>query len=58
MNNDNRNMNVFALSLWENFSQGLTYFDKFNILSGGATYFVVKPFCVVFVICLQLFCFL
>ena len=27
---DKTNMKVFALSLWENFSWGLTYFDKFT----------------------------
>ena len=26
---DETNMNVFALSIWEKFSWGLTYFDKF-----------------------------
>ena len=26
--NDETNMKVFALSLWENFSWGLTYFDE------------------------------
>ena len=27
---DETNMNVFALSLWEKFSRGLTYFDDFS----------------------------
>ena len=32
---DKSNMNVFTLSLWENFWCGLIYFDQFSYISSG-----------------------